>query len=395
MKINTYLLLAVCLFGLYPKVNGQVGINNTDPKSILDIKASNTASPSAHDGILIPRVENFPATNPGADQDGMLVFLSKDISGYLKGFHYWDFPSLTWLPFATEEWKDGVNASGDDLIFATRAKLTGTDVVITDDGRIGFGTSDPVERFEFRGPGDNDFQITSANTNPPNFILYNTGGTIDTPTAFTNANQEIGSFIVKTHDGSAIREPGGFRFYAEGIPTPGNTPSRFVISTTPSGSTSQQERIIVRSTGNVGLTEQNPTATLHIRPGTATAGSAPLKFSSGTNLTTPEAGAMEFNGTDLYFTPTTTRQTIMKGYTNTAVLDYPNITVNNSSDLTVTVTGAAVGDVCNCSPNGAIETGIVWNCFVSAANTVTIRVSNVRNSNVNPSSRSWKVNVIK
>lgn len=49
-----------------------------------------------------------------------------------------------------------------------------------------------------------------------------------------------------------------------------------------------------------------------VRPGTATAGTAPLKFTSGTLLTTPEAGAVEFNTDNLYFTKTTgsTRQTI-------------------------------------------------------------------------------------
>lgn len=42
-----------------------------------------------------------------------------------------------------------------------------------------------------------------------------------------------------------------------------------------------------------------------IRPGTATASTAPLKFSSGTLLTTAEAGAIEFNNDSLYFTITT------------------------------------------------------------------------------------------
>lgn len=45
-----------------------------------------------------------------------------------------------------------------------------------------------------------------------------------------------------------------------------------------------------------------PTAMLHIQAGTATASTAPLKFTSGTNLTTAEAGAMEYNGTNLFFT---------------------------------------------------------------------------------------------
>lgn len=42
-----------------------------------------------------------------------------------------------------------------------------------------------------------------------------------------------------------------------------------------------------------------------IRAGTATAGTAPLKFTSGTLLSSPEAGAVEFNTDSLYFTITT------------------------------------------------------------------------------------------
>ena len=52
--------------------------------------------------------------------------------------------------------------------------------------------------------------------------------------------------------------------------------------------------------------------TITVRPGTATAGTAPLKFASGTLLTTAEAGAIEFNSNKLYFTQTTgpTRLTV-------------------------------------------------------------------------------------
>lgn len=42
-----------------------------------------------------------------------------------------------------------------------------------------------------------------------------------------------------------------------------------------------------------------------IRAGTATAGTAPLKFTSGTLLSSAEAGAVEFNTDTLYFTITT------------------------------------------------------------------------------------------
>lgn len=45
--------------------------------------------------------------------------------------------------------------------------------------------------------------------------------------------------------------------------------------------------------------------TVTIRAGTASAGTAPLKFTSGTLLSSPEAGAVEFNTDRLYMTQTT------------------------------------------------------------------------------------------
>lgn len=53
-----------------------------------------------------------------------------------------------------------------------------------------------------------------------------------------------------------------------------------------------------------------PTAMLHLGAGTTTL--APLKLTSGTNLTTPQAGAIEWDGTNLFVTQTTgpTRKTI-------------------------------------------------------------------------------------
>ena len=51
----------------------------------------------------------------------------------------------------------------------------------------------------------------------------------------------------------------------------------------------------------IGVASASVTAVLHLKAGTATAGTAPIKLTSGTNLTTPEAGVFEFDGTNLYF----------------------------------------------------------------------------------------------
>ncbi len=55
------------------------------------------------------------------------------------------------------------------------------------------------------------------------------------------------------------------------------------------------------------------TAYLHLGAGTTAASTAPLKFTSGTNMTTAENGAVEYDGTDLFLTAASARQTVKKG----------------------------------------------------------------------------------
>jgi len=61
--------------------------------------------------------------------------------------------------------------------------------------------------------------------------------------------------------------------------------------------------------------------TITVRPGTTVAGTAPLKFTSGSLMTAAEAGAVEFLTDKLYFTQTTstTRKVIAMGDTNITV----------------------------------------------------------------------------
>lgn len=338
IRKTTYTILLLFLCSFYNNSFAQVGIGNTSPKSVLDIAASSTSNPTFKDGILIPRIDDFPAVDPSADQNGMMVFLNTAIGTDDVGFYYWSNPQTRWIGIGAEEWKAGTNASGDNLIYATKAKLTGTDMVITDDGRIGFGTSDPVERFEFKGPGDNDFQITSANTNPPNYILYNTGGTLETPGPLAT-NGEIGSFIVKTHDGNGIVETGGFRFFMDGVATAGSAPSRFVINTTPTGSTNQVERIVVRSTGNVGIGTNAPSERLdvngNLRVRNLTKGAVVSDVNGNLSIgpTTVAAGKVRAVGTAAKITGATVSKTATGVYS--VVFSSPRPSANYIIQLTV------------------------------------------------------------
>jgi hypothetical protein len=122
LKITISTLL-LCVFF----TNAQVGINETEPQSSLDIAASNIASPSNNDGVLIPRISAFPATNPTANQQSMLVYLTNSMSGlnisgitqdYPVGFYFWDDDIPNWVALgggSKESWftegNTGTNSS--------------------------------------------------------------------------------------------------------------------------------------------------------------------------------------------------------------------------------------------------------------------------------------------
>jgi hypothetical protein len=64
-------------------------------------------------------------------------------------------------------------------------------------------------------------------------------------------------------------------------------------------------RLYFNDAGSIGVGITTVTARLHLPAGTASASSAPLKFTSGTLLTSPEAGAIEFLTDKFYGTQTT------------------------------------------------------------------------------------------
>jgi hypothetical protein len=80
--------------------------------------------------------------------------------------------------------------------------------------------------------------------------------------------------------------------------------------------------------------------------------------------------------------------------TNTATLDFPSTAAGTVSDLTVTVTGAADGDIVQIGvPNAAVSATGSYFAWVSATNTVTIRLKT--EATEDPASASFKVWVIK
>jgi hypothetical protein len=86
--------------------------------------------------------------------------------------------------------------------------------------------------------------------------------------------------------------------------------------------------------------------------------------------------------------------TITKVLAASASLNFGSIGAAAQADLTITVTGAAVGDEVIMALPAAPAAGIVFNAFVSAANTVTIRASNITAAPVDPAAATYGVIVI-
>ncbi len=78
----------------------------------------------------------------------------------------------------------------------------------------------------------------------------------------------------------------------------------------------------------------SPTAFLQLRAGTSSASTAPLKFVSGTNMSTPESGALEFDGTNFYATNSTAaRRTVVLAGVGTATAAANDLTLPKNGNV--------------------------------------------------------------
>ena len=86
--------------------------------------------------------------------------------------------------------------------------------------------------------------------------------------------------------------------------------------------------------------------------------------------------------------------TITKVRSGSASLNFGSISAVSQADLTIAVVGAAVGDEVIMALPAAPAAGIVFNAFVSATDTVTIRASNITAAPVDPAAATYGVIVI-
>lgn len=238
--------------------NGNFGIG-LSPTAVLTLKAGTATANTAP--LKLTSGTNLTTPEAGAIEYDGTSFFGTPSSATRYNF------LMNNLGLAGGQTVVGGTASGNNLTFsstsnATKGKiLFGTSAYDEVNDRLGIGTNAPSAKLEVRGISDFWGLQVGNGTVGALFQVY--GG----KAGFVGFN------------GSAYN----------------SLDIRSGIST----------QLFLATNGNVGIGQTSPTARLHIAAGTASAETSPLKFTSGTNLTTAEAGAMEFTTDNLYFTITT------------------------------------------------------------------------------------------
>ena len=195
---------------------------------------------------------------------------------------------------------------------------TGTAALAVMSGNVGIGTTNPTKRLHVYTTAAADGLAIDGN-NDPALALLNSGTQVATIGVATAVNAwmtgaSINDLVIKSNSSNNIHF--------------GNTATNEIMS--------------LLNNGNVGIGSAAPTAALNLKAGTAAAGTAPLKFTSGTNLTTAEAGAMEYDGTKLYYTDSgATRRTLAT--TNSAESFTGDITMGGAGTGLAVTNNATVG----------------------------------------------------
>ena len=319
---------------------GKVGIGTLTPSYILDLNST--------DAVRLP-IGTTAQQPTGAT--GLLRYNSDSTA--FTGYYNAQWNKLVDLPYLQDNFWN----------------TDGTDIWNSNSGNVGINTATPSAELEVNGgvkitgSATEQFKIEDASGRRWNWgvgnglggqarMEYYIGQSLRARMALTNGfnfDSYGSSGIVFDHPSSSSSDPVvinlrnrvGIGYNPSGYSDHltikenniGNADADFISLLSETG----DEVAVWADGGEIGIGVTTPTALIHLKAGTATANTAPLKFTSGTNLTTPEAGAMEWDGTNLYITQTTgpTRKTI--AYVDTDDGSASD-TTDGSGDITVSHT---------------------------------------------------------
>jgi len=288
-----------------------------------------------------------------------------------------------------------ISGTGTTVAMTAGPTFTGTVTAATVNGTVITGSTNTASIKQLDGgvSTQQTYALTTASTAITPFLFCGRSGTNLNTQGFGVDTQNVATFFAG--NGTKNIAIANINLGGLSMGTAGKEAGNLFLCTKRANSNTNSNGMMLDSTARLGINTFSQTAYLHIGAGLATVGYAPLKFTSGTNLTTAEAGAVEYDGTNLFFSPSTTRYQVNYCLSATATLDFGNLVSIGCEDLTVTVTGAALGDPVSIGvPNGSVPSATTtFSGWVSATNTVTIRCCTLVSGD--PASGTFKVNVFK
>jgi len=227
------------------------------------------------------------------------------------------------------------------------------------EGKVGIGNEDPLYQLDVFGPTalGRFHRSNSDNVNrAPSFLMKRSRAS----GANINAGDWLGKFQFYGQVAGADMSYGGLGYISSDL----NRAGRLFFYDGVGA-----EKISFLTTGEMGIGVSAPTASLNIKAGTAT--NPPLKFTSGTDLTNPEVGSVEYDGCRLKVTNVATQKAIDR----TSDVAVSTVTVANTTTETTLWTGAmAANSLCAGNLFKFHADGIVSNGGPSATDQITFRV---------------------
>lgn len=382
------------------EANNKIAVS-IDPSQVTSFKRDNTAVNSLEESIILD------ANSTGTPTTGFGPLLKLKAKSNTTASREQASIGSKWV-VATDASREaalsfGLGKSGGSLQEVLKLDRTNSGGT----GLLTLGTSSPVgitasslaanQAFTISNSSNNNINLTAAGTGifnltgAANYQL--TAITTNSYVADLRAAQSatgIGNEAAVFYSNTNNTTNNGFAFYFRDASIAGASAGvgcRFNNQTSHYGdlyfstrsSSGFSTKLWINADGKISLgpSRTTPTAWLDLNPGSTAANSAPLKFTSGSLLTTPEGGSMEFLNDRLYFTkntPSVTRETIL--YQSDAVGDKGDITVTNASNvLTFTIDPDAVTS--SKILDGTIATADVANDAITFAKIQNINTSKI------------------